>query len=398
MIKNIFSSERELFLSTYNRIPIEISYGKGVHLFDKKGNRYLDMFSGLGVNALGYSHPEIIKAVSSQISCFGHLSNNFITDIQVLFARQLLKYSQMDKAFLTNSGTEAIETAIKIIRKIKGPTAKIFSFTNSFHGRTYGAMTLTSKSKYQKGFEPLLPNIHYLEFNNVEELKNNFDENTAGIFVEFIQGEGGINLVSDEYINELKKLRSRFDFILAADEIQSGVGRTGKPFAFNYHDIKPDIITTAKAIGGGLPLGAAVVKSEFKDVFEIGKHGTTFGGNPVSCAAGLVVLNEVFENGLMNQANSTGRYLNEQLLELKILFPEQIKDIRGKGLMIGIEMFYECSKLVEKLREKRILANCTNSNVIRLLPPLIISKNEIDFFLFSFHEVLKEINANDIKN
>ena len=389
MTQSIFEKEKEFFLQTYDRIPIEIKSGQGVHLFDKSGNRYLDFYSGLGVNALGYAHPRIVQAVSEQIAKFGHLSNNYITDIQIEFAQLLLKHSKMSKVFLSNSGTESVEGAIKLIRKKYGPDKKIYSLTNSFHGRTYGAMSLTARSKYRKGFEPLLPNIELINFNDVEDLQNKIDENSAGIFIEFIQGEGGINEISKEFADKLRDLKNKFNFIIVADEIQSGIGRTGLPFSFNYLNVNPDIIVSAKAIGGGLPLGAILVSEELKEVIEVGKHGTTFGGNPVSCAAGKVVLEEVFENGLMNQVEELGKYLIEQLNELRKMFPEDIKEIRGKGFMVGIDLYFDGNKIVQKLRERKVLANCTNDTVIRLLPPLIISKNDIDFFLYNFHETLK---------
>ena len=389
MFQNIFEKEKEFFIHTYNRIPVEIKSGQGVHLIDKNGNRYLDFFSGLGVNALGYAHPKIVKAVSEQIAKFAHLSNNYITDIQIEFAELLLKNSKMSKVFLSNSGTEAIEGAIKLIRKKYGPNKKIYSLTNSFHGRTYGAMSLTARSKYRKGFEPLLQNIEQINFNDVNDLQNKIDKNTAGIFIEFIQGEGGINVVSQEFADKLKEIRNKFDLLIVADGIQCGIGRTGLPFSHNHLNINPDIIVSAKAIGGGLPLGAILISSELENVFEVGKHGTTFGGNPVSCAAGKVVLEEVFENGLMIQVAELGKYLIEQLNELKNMFPEDIKDVRGKGFMVGIDLFYNGNDVVKKMRERRVLTNCTNETVIRLLPPLIVTKNDIDFFLYNFHETLK---------
>ena len=389
MNQDIFNKDSQLFLPTYNRIPIDISHGSGVHLFDKEGNMYLDFFSGLAVNALGYAHPKIVKAVSEQIARFAHLSNNYITDVQIEFAELLLKYSNMSKAFLTNSGTESIEGALKLIRKKSGPDKKIFALTDSFHGRTYGAMTLTGRDKYRKGFEPLLPNIYHIKFNSIEDLDNNIDNKTAAIFVEFIQGEGGINVVSPEFADRLVTLRDKYDFIIVSDSIQCGIGRTGKPYSHNHLNFVPDIIVTAKAIGGGLPLGAILTSEKLSNVFETGKHGTTFGGNPVSCAAGKVVLQEVFENGLMDNVAELGDYFFSELTELQKIFPKDIKEIRGKGFMIGIELFYDGNKLVKIMREKKVLINCTNNNVLRILPPLISSKNDIDFFLYNLHESLK---------
>jgi acetylornithine/N-succinyldiaminopimelate aminotransferase len=390
MIQDIFEKEKEYFIHTYNRIPVDISHGEGVYLFDKKGNRYLDFFSGLGVNALGYSHPGIVKAVSNQIAKFGHLSNYFITDIQTEFSEKLLKYSGMSKVFLSNSGTEAVEAAIKLIRKKYGPDKNIFSLSNAFHGRTYGALSLTANENYRIPFLPLLPNIYQIGFNDLEELKKNIDVNTAALFVEFIQGEGGINLVSEEFIYELKTLRKKFDFILVSDCIQCGIGRTGKAFSHEYYDIKPDVILSAKAIGGGLPLGALLVNKTLAEEFVPGDHGTTFGGNPVSCAAGNVVLTEVFEHGLMHEVKKNGDYLKEQLIELNNMCPGHIKEIRGRGFMIGVDFNYECADIVSKLRDRKIFANFTNKTVLRLLPPLIIEKKDIDFFLYNLHESIKE--------
>jgi len=392
MYMDILEKDKNLFLSTYNRLPLNIDFGQGVHLFDKEGNRYLDFFSGLAVNALGYAHPRIVQAVADQISKFAHLSNNYITDIQIEFTELLLKYAKMSKAFLTNSGTESIEGAIKLIRKKFGPDKKIFALTDSFHGRTYGALSLTGRQKYKTGFEPLLPNISYINFNDVADLEKKIDNDTAAIFLELIQGEGGINLVSQDLITKIIELKKRYSFLIVADEIQSGIGRTGRPFAYNHFNLSPDIVVVAKAIGGGLPLGAFLVSPEISDVFEIGKHGTTFGGNPVSCAAGKVVLEVVFESGLMNEVAELGDYFFNQLLEIKKMFPGDIKDVRGKGFMIGIELSYECSDIVKEMREKKVLVNCTNKNVIRILPPLISTKSDIDFFLFNLHETLKTKN------
>lgn len=389
MNQDLFAKEHQLFLPTYNRIPINISHGSGVHLIDKDGNKYLDFFSGLAVNALGYAHPEIVKAVSEQISKFAHLSNNYITDIQIEFAELLLKHSNMSKVFLTNSGTESIEGALKLIRKKEGPDKKIFALTDSFHGRTYGAMTLTGREKYRHGFEPLLPNIFHIKFNSVEDLYEKINSETAAVFVEFIQGEGGINVVSREFADHLALLRNKYGFIIVSDSIQCGIGRTGKPYSHNHLNLYPDIIVTAKAIGGGLPLGAVLTTEKLSGVFETGKHGTTFGGNPVSCAAGKVVLHEVFENGLINEVAALGDYFFSQLNEIKKMFPDYIKEIRGKGFMIGIELNYEGHSLVKIMRDKKVLINCTNNNVLRILPPLISTKNDIDFFLYNFHESLK---------
>ena len=387
---SILEKEKEFFLQTYKRIPVDISHGEGVYLYDKNGEKYLDFFSGLAVNALGYANPDIITAVSEQIKRFAHLSNNFITDVQIEFAEKLVKYSGMSGVFLTNSGTEAVEGAIKLIRKAKGPDKKIFSFTGSFHGRTYGALTLTPKEKYQKGYEPLLANISYIRFNDIEDLQNKIDKDTAAVFIELIQGEGGIVPASDEFVKKIEELRSMYSFILVADEIQTGTGRTGKPFAFNHYNVLPDIVVTAKAIGGGLPLGAILVSSDLKNIFSTGTHGTTFGGNPVACAAGNVVLKKVFEDRLVDNVMEKGKHFINLLNNLKKEFPKDIKEVRGKGFMLGVEHFYECTQLADKFRERGVLVNCTNQNVIRILPPLIAGKEHIDFFISEYKNLLSK--------
>ena len=385
---NILEKEKELFIPTYKRIPVDIAYSKGVYLFDKQGKKYLDFFTGLAVNALGYADPDIIEAVENQIRKFSHLSNNFITDIQIEFTERLLKHSGMAAAFLTNSGTEAVEGAIKLIRKLKGPDKIIFSFIGSFHGRTYGALTLTPKEKYQQGYQPLLSNISHIKFNDVEDLEKNVNSNTAAVFIELIQGEGGIVPATDEFVKKIDELRRKFSFIFVADEIQTGTGRTGKPFAYNHFNLKPDIVVTAKAIGGGLPLGAILVTGELKNIFSTGTHGTTFGGNPVACAAGNVVLKKVLEGGIVEDVKSNGEYFINLLNNLKKDFSKVIKDVRGKGFMIGVEHFNECSSLVEKFREEGVLVNCTNQNVIRILPPLIAKKDEINNFVEVYRKVI----------
>lgn len=389
-MSSIFTKEKELFLPTYSRIPVEVDRGEGVFIIDKKGERYLDFFSGLAVNALGYAHPRIVKAVIEQISKYAHLSNNYITDIQVEFTEKLLKYSKMDKAFLANSGTEAMEGTLKLIRLKQGPDKKIFALTNSFHGRTYGALTLTGRDKYKKGFEPLLPNIDHINFNDIRDLQEKVNSNTAAVIFEFIQGEGGINEVSAEFVNKVIELKKLYNFILVADAIQDGIGRSGKAFVHEYHNVRPDILVTAKAIGGGLPLGAFLTTNELKDVFTAGKHGTTYGGNPVCCAAGKVVLEEVFENGLLESVNKLGSYFIDRLNELKNEHPSKIKEVRGRGFMIGVDLYFDGVEVVKRLREEKVLINCTNNTVLRILPPLIATRENIDLFLEKLSLVLSQ--------
>jgi len=387
----IFDNEKKYLLNTYKRIPIEISHGEGVYLYSKDRKKYLDFFAGLAVNALGYSHPAIQEAINEQASKYIHLSNYYISDPQIKLAELLIKISGMSKVFFTNSGTEAVEASIKLIRKFYGPEKQIISLSDSFHGRTYGSLSLTGREAYRKNFEPLLQNILQIKHNNINELENEINKNTAAVFLEFIQGEGGINIISDEFDEKLNELKTKFNFAIVADEIQSGLGRTGKAFGFNHFKTKPDLIVIAKALGGGLPLGALLTIEKYSEVFKPGDHGSTFGGNPVACSAGTALLNEIFESGLLEQVSRLGNYLVNELNILKNNFPSLIKDVRGFGFMIGIEMAYDCANIVSLMREKNVLINCTNTNVVRLLPPLITEKEQIDYFLYNFNEVLKEL-------
>jgi acetylornithine aminotransferase len=387
-INYILEKEKEILLHTYNRIPLDISHGEGVYLVSKDGRKYLDFFSGLAVNALGYGNEKIINAIEEQIKKIIHLSNYYINQPQLELAERLIKYSGLSRVFYTNSGTEAVETSLKLVRKAFGPDKKIITFSNAFHGRTYGSLSLSGKEKYKKHFTPLLANILNLEFNNTEQIEKNLDDNTAAVYIEFIQGEGGIRIVSKQFIEKLEELRKKYGFVLVADEVQSGIGRTGKPFAYNHFNIEPDLVITAKAIGGGLPLGALITNKKYSEVFQAGDHGSTFGGNPVACAAGLAVIKEIFRTDLMNNVEKLSNYFISKLKQLSVKFPDKIKEVRGLGFMIGIELNFPCNKIVDDFRKNGILVNCTSENVVRILPPLISTKENIDQFLKAFEKLI----------
>ena len=387
---NIFHREEEYLLHTYKRIPIEISHGEGVYLFTTDGKKYLDFFSGLAVNALGYGNKKVIQAIEKQIKKFIHLSSYYVSSPQIELAEKLVKYSGLSKVFFANSGTEAVEASLKLIRKHFGPDKKIITFSNAFHGRTYGSLSLSGKENYKKYFAPLLPNIFQLEFNNVEQLEDIIDRNTAAVYLEFFQGEGGIQVASNQFVDQIIELRDRIGFALVADEVQSGIGRTGKPFAYNHYEIKPDLVIVAKAIGGGLPLGALITNKKFENVFQPGDHGSTFGGNPVACAAGLALVNEVFENGMITNVVKLGDYFKSKLKIIHKNHSDKITDVRGLGFMLGVELSKPCSSLVDIFREKGILVNCTSENVLRILPPLISTKENMDYFLNIFNQILIE--------
>jgi predicted acetylornithine/succinylornithine family transaminase len=389
-LKNILKKEQEYLLQTYNRIPLEITQGRGVYLISKDGKKYLDFFSGLAVNALGYGNELLIKAIEEQLKRYIHLSNFYLNPPQVELAERLVKYSGLSKVFFANSGTEAVEASLKLIRKTFGPDKKIIAFSNAFHGRTYGSLSLCGKEKYKSYFAPLLTNIVQLDFNDIEQLEIGLDKNTAAVYIEFIQGEGGIRIASAQFVEKLEELRNKYGFALVADEVQSGIGRTGKPFAYNHYGIVPDFVIAAKAIGGGLPLGALITNQKYSTVFQAGDHGSTFGGNPVACAAGLVVFNEVFENGLIKSVAKLGNYFKSELNRIREKYPQKILKVRGLGFMLGVELTNPCIGLVNAFREHGILVNCTSENVLRILPPLISTKENIDYFITVFNELLNK--------
>jgi len=385
--------EENFFFRTYSRLPIEIDHGEGVYLYDIHGNKYLDMFAGLAVNALGYSHPRILQAIHDQCSKYIHLSNYYLQESQIRLAELLLQASNYSKVFFCNSGTEGIEGAIKIVRrwgKLNGKT-KIISFTNAYHGRTLGALSIMDREKYRAGFDPFLPDCTVINFNIISDLKKSIDESTAAVFLEYIQGEAGIIPADPLFIDELQALREKYKFLIVGDEIQSGLGRTGKFFAFEHYHIIPDIVIVAKSLGGGLPLGAILGNDKVADIFQPGTHGSTFGGNPVACAAGIVVLDELLNHGIMENAMTMGNILQAKLLKLHEEYPTIITGVRGKGLMLGVELSCDCTPIRLGLLEKKILVNCTGNNVLRLLPPLTITREHINEFTEQFNQVLHHI-------
>ncbi len=385
--------EEKYFFKTYQRLDIEIEKGEGCYLISKSGVRYLDLFGGLAVNALGYNNRIIKDAIKQQIENYIHVSNLFLQAPQIELAELLINNTGFEKIFFSNSGTEAMEGAIKLIRKWGKSRNKsdILSFDGSFHGRTMGSLSITGRQKYRNGYEPFLEHTNFCKYNDIVELEGSINENTLAIVIELIQGEGGINEASPNFLTKINELRQKYNFLLIADEIQSGLGRTGKLFSYEHFNMKPDIIVIAKPLGGGLPLGAFLGNKEVADVFTVGAHGTTFGGNPVACAAGYVTLKEILDNGVMENAENVGIYFRQKLNELMVKYHTLVKEVRGRGLMIGIELNTECANIVKSLLDKGVLVNCTNNNVIRLLPPLILNKEEVDFAISQFEAVFETL-------
>jgi acetylornithine/N-succinyldiaminopimelate aminotransferase len=389
---NAVERESHYFFHTYKRLPLEIDRGEGMHLITKDGRRYLDMFSGLAVNALGYGHPGITRAIEEQVRKYTHVSNYYLQEPQLQLAELLVKHSGFPKVFFCNSGTEAIEGAIKISRKWGSTRHKseIVSFTNAFHGRTMGALSMMDRPKYREGYEPFLDNFRVAAFNDADDLRASVSDKTAAVVLEFIQGEGGVIPVTPAFVEELRSLKTQYGFLVVADEIQCGIGRTGKFFGFQHFNIQPDIVVVAKPLGGGLPLGAILGNAAVADVLEPGGHGTTFGGNPVACAAGVAVLREIMERDVMRNAARMGEILKSKLLEIKKEFPSLVKEVRGYGLMLGMDLTREGESIVSALRERGILLNCTNQTVVRFLPPLIVTREHIDESVNGLREVLKK--------
>ena len=385
-MSDLINREHQVLFQTYKRLPIEIDHAIGAKIWDRNGNEYLDFLAGIAVNALGHSHPKIIEAAQKQISQYMHVSNYFYQEPQILLAEKLTQLTGYTRVFFTNSGTEATDGAIKLVRKYSFGRGKktIVAFSGGFHGRTYGALSIMDKPKYKENMGPFLPDTLVLKFNDIKELERNINDETAAVFLEFIQGEGGIVSPTQQFVDKLEELRNKYNFLLVADEIQCGAGRTGKFFGFEHFGVSPDIVTMAKGIGGGLPLGAILAKDFLADVWDRGNHGTTYGGNAVACATGLVVVEELF-NGVMDNALNIGEYLKNKLFQVQEHFPNMIVEVRGHGLMLGLLLSFDAQLLVDELLKNMVISNAASGNVLRIVPPLTITKDEAELFLTKLH-------------
>lgn len=389
---SLIEREKKSVFQTYKRLDIEIKSANGVRIIDSNDNVYLDFLGGIAVNLLGHTHPSIIEAITTQINKYMHVSNFFYQEPQVILAEKLKELTGMDKVFFCNSGSETSEGASKLAKKWGSSRGKknIVSFTGGFHGRTYGALSMMNKPLYMEGMGPFLEDRVILEYNSIEALENGINNETAAVFLEFMQGEGGLTQVSKEFVAKLKELKEKYGFLMIADEVQTGVGRTGKFSFYEYYDIDVDIITIAKGIGGGLPLGAFMAKEEVANVWTYGQHGTTFGGNSVSCAAGIAIIEELYENNLLENVNEVGDYLKHNLELIKSEFSKIVEEVRGCGFMTGLKLNIESRPIVDRLLEEKVITNATSINVLRLLPPYIISKDDVDEFIGKLRSVLKE--------
>ena len=380
-------------MKNYKPVKISFEYGKGSYLFTNKGERYLDALSGIGVCCLGHSHKDISKVIADQSRKLIHISNLFNIKNQELLANKLCKISKMNSAFFCNSGSEANEAAIKLARlhsnnkKLKN--AKIIMFNRSWHGRTIATLSATGNDSVQKGFKPLLGGFIKCEFNNIESVKKSIKKyNVSAVMLETIQGEGGIRLADKKFLKELRDITIKKDILLIVDEVQTGMGRTGKWFSYQHSNIKPDIVTCAKGLGNGVPIGACLGNKKVSKLFIPGSHGSTFGGNPLVCAVSSKVIDIIDKHDLCSQSEIIGDYLVSKIKE-KTKKLDIIKDVRGKGLMIGIEINKKNSNIVQDCLDKKLILNLTSENVIRLLPPLITKKTQADFIVKTLYEVLK---------
>jgi len=391
---NTIEKGKSVVMNTYNRFPVVLERGEGLYVYDENGKRYLDFVAGIAVNTLGHGHPVLTKAVAEQATKMMHVSNLYWTKPQIDLAEKLVQNSCFDKAFFCNSGAEAIEGALKLARKYaeKNHPEKheIISMESSFHGRTLGAITATGQPKYQQGLKPLLPGIVHVAFNDFEALEKAVSEKTAGILLEPIQAEGGIIPAQKEYLQKIRKLCDEKNILLMYDEVQCGMGRTGHLFAYEYYDVKPDIIALAKGIAGGVPMGALLATDKVSDGFAPGDHASTFGGNSLASSAACAVMDELVKGSIIENAKKQGLYLTEKLMELKAKH-EIIKDVRGVGLLQGIELSVEAGPIITSCIEKGLLLVGAGTHVIRFVPALTVSKAEIDECMTMLGEALQEV-------
>ncbi len=393
-LQDIKITDKKYFMNVFgDRTPVSFTYGKGINLYDLDNKQYYDFLGGIAVNALGHSHEKFINALKKQLDKLIHTSSLYYIKPQAMLAKILVKNSCADKIFFANTGAEANEGAIKLSRihfKQKGVNDKyeIITLINSFHGRTLTTVAATGQEKYQEPYKPLTPGFRHVPINDISLLKNAINSSTCAIMLELIQGESGVHEVNEEYLKQIKDICIKNDILLIFDEVQTGIGRTGKLFAYEHYGIEPDIFTLAKALGNGIPIGALCAKDFVASSFKPGDHGSTFGGNAFACTAGLNVLNILLNDGLIENCKEVGSYFFKCLEQLKAKY-QIIKEIRGKGLMIGMEFNADISTIVsQKLFENGFLVGNIPPNTLRFLPPLITSKEDIDILINSIDNIL----------
>jgi len=389
--KKIIEGFDKFVMPTYKRNVIVISRARGSKVWDVDGKEYLDLFAGWGVSGIEYCHPKVVEAIKSQAEKLIHMPNNYYNELQGKLAEKIAMNSFGGKCFFCNSGAEAVEGALKLARKYGSSTGRheIITMENSFHGRTFGALSATGQAKYREGFSPVLPGLRYVPFADFSALRGAFSDETCAVMIEPIQGEGGIHGASREYFKKVRDFCSDHDVLLIFDEVQTGVGRTGEYFAYQLYGVEPDVMTLAKALGGGFPIGTLVVQPRLAEVLVPGNHASTFGGSPLACAAALAVFEAIEEDNLLENVKAMGAYLREKLESLRLKYAV-IKEVRGEGLMIGAELTREGTDIVERCVRKGLLINCTAGKVLRFLPAMTISREEIDHAMWILDTVLDE--------
>jgi predicted acetylornithine/succinylornithine family transaminase len=393
MDKKLIEESQKYLMNTYKRFPIVLRKGRGMTVWDTEDNEYLDFLAGIAVNCLGHCHPKLVIALQKQAQRLLHVSNLYHIEPQIKLAKILVNNSFADKVFFCNSGTEAVEGAIKLARKhakenISPERFEIITANGSFHGRTLGALSATGQEALQQGFEPLVPGFKHVPFNDIEALEKAVSKETCAVMLEPIQGEGGVRIPSEDYLAQVRGLCDENNLLLIFDEIQTGMGRTGALFAYEHFNVKPDIMTVAKGLGAGVAIGAVLAKENIAASFQPGSHGSTFGGNPLACAAAVTAMEILLEDGfLIDNCRRIGDYFKNSLEKLKQDFSSEIAEVRGLGLMLGLELTKPGGNIVDLCLKKGLLINCTSGNVLRFVPPLIVVEKEIDHLI----EVLEDI-------
>jgi acetylornithine/N-succinyldiaminopimelate aminotransferase len=392
----ILADEARYLMPTYRRPPVVFTHGRGCRVYDSSGKDYLDFLGGIAVNALGYAHPGLVRVIRREASRATHVSNLFHNPYQAPLARKLAKWSGLDRVFFSNSGAEAVEGALKLARAYAhsktnhgGPAkTKILALENSFHGRTFGALSITHTPKYREPFAPLIPGVEFVRFNDVADLESKFDASVCAIVVEPIQGEGGIFPLNEVFWQRARELATKHDAALIADEIQTGLGRTGRNFAYQKFRSLPDIVTVAKPLAGGLPLGAFIAAEQFASAFAPGMHGSTFGGGPLVCATALEFLTIVEEQDLLSNVRARGAEIRAALEKLARRF-DFIREVRGEGLIVGVDLSIEGVPIVKEAFRLGLLINCTHDHILRLLPPFIIRKQDVAEFIDKLESAMR---------
>ena len=392
--QEIFAEDQANYLPVFNRYKIVLDHGDGAYVWDINGKKYLDFLGGIAVNVLGHNNKALVQAVTEQAGKLIHCSNLYYTKPQADAAAKLVKLSGLDKAFFANSGAEANEGAIKIARKygysINPEKTEIISAWDSFHGRTLATLTATGQTHYHEGLGPLPAGFTYVHYNDITELESKISDKTAAVMLETIQGEGGVHTPDGDYLKQVRELCDKHGALLILDEIQAGIGRSGRFFAYENYGIKPDIVTLAKGLAGGVPIGAFIVTDKVAAAFKPGDHGTTFGGNPLACAAANVVLDTVPQEDFLKNVQAVGKYFKDKLQELAKKYPKFIMDVRGEGLILGAELISSDHgrDIVNDCLAKGLIINCTAGKVLRFIPPLIITTAQIDEAFAVMDEVI----------